>query len=55
MNKYYLSMYYGIDFNLPDSEFMKKINSINRLFILYNDKIIKRMNRGTRDGSTGKG
>lgn len=29
-NKHYLSIYYGIDENLPDDEFYQKINEINQ-------------------------
>lgn len=32
MNKHYWAMYYGVDENLPNKLFWKKIRSINKLF-----------------------
>lgn len=38
MTKQYLSMYYGIDYNLPDKIFYDKIKEINKLALFYANK-----------------
>lgn len=43
MTKYYLSLYYGININLPDKLFYAKINEINKLCDDYAEKINNRI------------
>ena len=48
--KHYLSLYYGVDESLPDKEFLKQIQDINRLL----EECLEEMKRTMLHGTAGQ-